>query len=100
GRPRWTGAAEALLARPGDVPLHGSALGMLLRDPQARARHLPDALACFRDPERGARLPASALVAALPVLPDPDAVFDALRARADGEVLRALAALTTDRKSV
>ncbi|MEW1638747.1 trypsin-like peptidase domain-containing protein [Streptomyces sp. NPDC093801] len=88
-------AAEALLARPGDVPLHGSALGMLLRDPQARARHLPDALACFRDPERGARLPASALVAALPVLPDPDAVFDALRARADGEVLRALAALTT-----
>ncbi|MFJ8164785.1 trypsin-like peptidase domain-containing protein [Streptomyces sp. NPDC096136] len=88
-------AAEALLARPGDVPLHGSALGMLLRDPQVRARHLPDALACFRDPERGARLPASALVAALPVLPDPDAVFDALRARADGEVLRALAVLTT-----
>ncbi|MER7340012.1 trypsin-like peptidase domain-containing protein [Streptomyces sp. NPDC000075] len=88
-------AAEALLARPGDLPLHGSALGILLRDPQARARHLADALDCFRDPERGARLPASALVAALPVLPDPDAVFDALRARADGEVLRALAALTT-----
>ncbi|MFD5422734.1 hypothetical protein ACFWJT_32555 [Streptomyces sp. NPDC127069] len=88
-------AAEALLARPGDLPLHGSALGMLLRDPQARARHLTDALDCFRDPDRGSRLPASALVAALPVLPDPDAVFDALRARADGEVLRALAALTT-----
>ncbi|WP_349637130.1 hypothetical protein [Streptomyces sp. RerS4] len=88
-------AAEALLARPGDTTLHGSALGMLLRDPQTRARHLDDALACFRDPERGSRLPASALVAALPVLPDPDAVFAALRARADGEVLRALAALTT-----
>ncbi|MCX5194020.1 serine protease [Streptomyces sp. NBC_00249] len=88
-------AAEALLARPGDVTLHGSALGILLRDPQARARHLADALDCFRDPERGSRLPASALVAALPVLPDPDAVFAALRARADGEVLRALAALTT-----
>ncbi|MCX5375509.1 serine protease [Streptomyces sp. NBC_00091] len=88
-------AAQALLARPGDSSLHGSALGMLLRDPQARARYLPDALDCFRDPERGSRLPASALVAALPVLPDPDAVFAALRARADGEVLRALAALTT-----
>ncbi|MCX4540957.1 hypothetical protein [Streptomyces sp. NBC_01565] len=88
-------AAQALLARPGDATLHGSALGMLLRDPQVRARYLPDALACFRDPERGSRLPATALVSALPVLPDPDAVFDALRARADGEVLRALAALST-----
>ncbi|MGW7341976.1 hypothetical protein [Streptomyces sp. NPDC054854] len=88
-------AARALLARPTDGALHGSALGILLRDPQVRARYLPDALACFRDPGRGSRLPASALVAALPVLPDPDAVFAALRARADGEVLRALAALTT-----
>ncbi|MFF7615408.1 hypothetical protein [Streptomyces lavendulae] len=88
-------AAQALLARPGDAPLHGSALAVLLRDPQVRARYLPDALDCFRDPGSGARLPASALVAALPVLPDPDAVFAALRARADGEVLRALAALTT-----
>ncbi|MEU9798225.1 serine protease [Streptomyces sp. NPDC051000] len=88
-------AAQALLARPADSTLHGSALGMLLRDPQVRARYLPDALACFRDPEGGARLPASALVAALPVLPDPDAVFAALRARVDGEVVRALAALTT-----
>ncbi|MFD9521561.1 serine protease [Streptomyces sp. NPDC059979] len=88
-------AAQALLARPADATLHGSALGMLLRDPQVRGRYLPDALACFRDPERGSRLPAAALVAALPVLPDPDAVFAALRARADGEVVRALAALTT-----
>ncbi|MGW6708425.1 serine protease, partial [Streptomyces sp. NPDC054956] len=88
-------AAQTLLARPDDASLHGSALDILLRDPQVRARYLPDALACFRDPGHGARLPASALVAALPVLPDPDAVFDALRDRADGEVVRALAALTT-----
>ncbi|MGO4456257.1 hypothetical protein AB4039_02810 [Streptomyces sp. M-16] len=88
-------AARALLARPGDASLHGSALAVLLRDPQVRARYLPDALDCFRDPGSGSRLPASALVAALPVLPDPDAVFAALRARADGEVLRALAGLTT-----
>ncbi|MFF8265775.1 serine protease [Streptomyces sp. NPDC016562] len=88
-------AARALLARPADATLHGSALAILLRDPQARGRYLPAALACFRAPEHGARLPAAALVAALPVLPDPDAVFAALRARADGEVVRALAALTT-----
>ncbi|MFG2232468.1 serine protease [Streptomyces sp. NPDC048723] len=88
-------AAQALLARPADATLHGSALAILLRDPQVRGRYLPDALACFRDPEFGSRLPAAALVAALPVLPDPDEVFAALRARADGEVVRALAALTT-----
>ncbi|MFJ7591046.1 serine protease [Streptomyces sp. NPDC097617] len=88
-------AAQALLARPADATLHGSALAILLRDPQVRGRYLPDALACFRDPELGSRLPAEALVAALPVLPDPDEVFAALRARADGEVVRALAALTT-----
>ncbi|MEV6680348.1 hypothetical protein AB0N09_26325 [Streptomyces erythrochromogenes] len=88
-------AARALLARPADVTLHGSALAVLLRDPQVRARHLPEALASFRDPEPGSRLPAEALVAALPVLPDQDAVFAALRERADGEVLRALAALNT-----
>ncbi|MGW6785740.1 serine protease [Streptomyces sp. NPDC054987] len=88
-------AARALLARSSDAPLHGSALAVLLRDPQARARHLPDALASFAGPDPAGRLPASALVAALPVLPDQDAVFAALRTRADGEVLRALAALTT-----
>ncbi len=88
-------AARALLARPADATLHGSALAILLRDPHVRGRYLPDALACFRDPEPGTRLPAAALVAALPVLPDPDEVFAALRARADGEVVRALAALTT-----
>ncbi|MFJ3926924.1 hypothetical protein [Streptomyces sp. NPDC090022] len=86
-------AAQALLARPTDATLHGSALAVLLRDPHVRGRYAQQALACFR--ERGARLPADALVAALPLLPDPDAVFDVLRERADGEVLRALAALTT-----
>ncbi|MFD5410555.1 serine protease [Streptomyces nojiriensis] len=88
-------AAQALLVRPADATLHGSALAILLRDPQVRGRYLPDALVCFRDSESGSRLPADALVAALPVLPDPDGVFAALRARADGEVVRALAALTT-----
>lgn len=88
-------AARTLLARPADAALQGSALATLLRDPQVRGRYLPQALACFRAPEHGSRLPAAALVAALPVLPDQDAVFDALRARADGEVVRALAALTT-----
>lgn len=88
-------AAQALLARPADASLHGSAFGILLRDPQVRARYLPEALACFRARGHGRQLPAAALVAALPVLPDPDAVFAALRERADGEVVRALAALTT-----
>ncbi|MFJ7202718.1 trypsin-like peptidase domain-containing protein [Streptomyces sp. NPDC098789] len=86
-------AAQAILARPADASLHGTALAILLRDPQERARHLPDALVCFR--ARSSRLPAAELVAALPVLPDQDAVFDALADRADGEVLRALAVLTT-----
>ncbi|WP_030958651.1 hypothetical protein [Streptomyces sp. NRRL S-378] len=88
-------AARALLARPADTTLHDSALAVLLRDPQVRARYLPDALASFAEPEPGSRLPAAALVATLPVLPDQDAVFAALRARADGERLCALAPLTT-----
>ncbi|MFD4134700.1 hypothetical protein [Streptomyces goshikiensis] len=67
---------------PGDRELLRRAAQMLLRDPRVRARYLPDALVCFRDPECGSRPPAAALVAALPVLPDPDAVFDALRALA------------------
>ncbi|WP_411107648.1 serine protease [Streptomyces sp. cmx-4-9] len=96
-------AAQALLARPADAALHGSALAVLLRDPQVRGRYLPQALDSFRGTGpgpgpaagQGCRLPAATLVAVLPVLPDQDAVFAALRERADGEVLRALAALTT-----
>ncbi|MYS08412.1 serine protease, partial [Streptomyces sp. SID6041] len=34
-------AALALLSRPGDRPLHGAALGLLVRDPLTRDRHLP-----------------------------------------------------------
>ncbi|MEV8536847.1 serine protease [Streptomyces sp. NPDC051211] len=81
-------AALALLDRPGDLCLHGAALGMLLWDPEVRERHLPDALAC-------AGVPPSALVAAAEALPGRSGeVLDALRDRADGQVLRALAALT------
>ncbi|MDX2294966.1 MULTISPECIES: serine protease [Streptomyces] len=84
-------AAGALLARPGDGPLHGAALGILVRDPQTRGAYLARAVA---DP----RVPADALVAALADHPGP--VLDALRDRLDegrdpGAVLRALAAVET-----
>lgn len=81
-------AALALLARPGDQALHGAALGLLIRDPHTRARHLPRALA---EP----RVPADALVEALAA--DPGPVLAALRARLHGTgeapaaTLRALA---------
>ncbi|MFI1444990.1 trypsin-like peptidase domain-containing protein [Streptomyces fructofermentans] len=89
------GAALALLGRPGDCTLHGSALALLVRDPQTRARHLPQALARFRagDP----RLPASAPAAALAT--HPEAVLDAFRDRLrqpDGDdVLRPLVEAAT-----
>ncbi|MFI9549297.1 serine protease [Streptomyces sp. NPDC052016] len=90
-------AALALLARPADRTLHSGALALLVRDPQTRARHLPQALERFAagDP----RLPASALLAALTTHAEP--VLDALRTRlcgpdADpGRLLRALADATT-----
>ncbi|MFC8765213.1 serine protease [Streptomyces sp. NPDC057193] len=81
-------AALALLARPGDQALHGAALGLLIRDPHTRARHLPRALA---EP----RVPAEALVEALAA--DPGPVLAALGARLHGTgeapaaTLRALA---------
>ncbi|MDX2564234.1 serine protease [Streptomyces sp. TX20-6-3] len=81
-------AALALLARPGDQSLHGAALGLLIRDPHTRDRHLPRALA---EP----RVPAGALVEALAA--DPGPVLAALGARLDGTgeapaaALRALA---------
>ncbi|MFE0650690.1 trypsin-like peptidase domain-containing protein [Streptomyces sp. NPDC059534] len=81
-------AALALLARPGDRALHGAALGLLVRDPHTRARHLPRALA---DP----RVPARALVEAL--ASHPEQVLGGFRARLDGggatpgAALRALA---------
>ncbi|MFF2773746.1 trypsin-like peptidase domain-containing protein [Streptomyces sp. NPDC058052] len=82
-------AAGALLARPGDRPLHAAALGILVRDPHARGPYLARALA---DP----RVPPDALVEAVTDHSGP--VLDALRARLDegrdaGAVLRALAAV-------
>ncbi|MFJ5264626.1 serine protease [Streptomyces sp. NPDC088387] len=95
-------AALAVLATAADAPLHGAALGMLVRDPRSRARHLPKALARFGagDP----RLPPSALVTALNTHPEP--VLEAFRARmmsggpvtmdasGAGEALRTLADVT------
>ncbi|MEU8523121.1 trypsin-like peptidase domain-containing protein [Streptomyces sp. NPDC048577] len=85
-------AALALLARHADPGPHGPALGLLVRDPVTRGRHLPRALA---EPS----VPADALAAAL--VTDPELVITALRERLDsgperaGEVLRALAEVTT-----
>ncbi|MEU0970883.1 trypsin-like peptidase domain-containing protein [Streptomyces sp. NPDC005917] len=88
-------AALALLARPADCTLHGGALALLVRDPRTRARHLPQALRHFAtgDPQ----LSPSALVPALAT--HPDDVLEAFRARlrepGAGQVLRALADVTT-----
>ncbi|WP_329620898.1 serine protease [Streptomyces sp. NBC_01255] len=85
-------AALALLARPADQALHGPALGLLVRDPHTRARHLPRAIA---EP----RVPASALAEALATHPGP--VLTAFRSRLHGTgeeaaaTLRALAEIDT-----
>ncbi|MDR6980593.1 hypothetical protein J2X68_007333 [Streptomyces sp. 3330] len=90
-------AALVLLARPADRALDGGALALLVRDPDTRARHLPQALELFTagDPQ----LPPSALLPALGTHPEP--VLDVFRSRlrgpgrADtGSVLRALADVT------
>ncbi|MDV5148719.1 serine protease [Streptomyces sp. SBC-4] len=77
-------AALALLARPTDQALHGPALGLLVRDPHTRARHLPRAIA---EP----RVPASALAEALATHPGP--VLTAFRSRLHGTGEEAAAAL-------
>ncbi|MFF3889807.1 trypsin-like peptidase domain-containing protein [Streptomyces sp. NPDC001914] len=90
-------AALAVLARPADRALHGGALGILVQDPLARARCLPQALERFAagDP----RLPASALAAAVGT--DPEPVLAAFRDRLrrlgpdTAELLAALADVTT-----
>ncbi|MFF5767825.1 serine protease [Streptomyces tanashiensis] len=85
-------AALALLARPGDQSLHGAALGLLVRDPHSRARHLPRALA---EPQ----VPATALAEALAT--HPEEVLAAFRTRLGGTgeapaaALRALAEVDT-----
>ncbi|WP_249375481.1 serine protease [Streptomyces sp. I05A-00742] len=86
-------SALALLSRPAEGALHGTALAVLVRDPLTRAKHLPEAVARFSagDPQ----VPASALAAALTTHPEP--VLGAFRARlyqpGDGpaDVLRILA---------
>ncbi|MCF4140609.1 serine protease [Streptomyces sp. Tue 6430] len=90
-------AALAVLARPADRDLHGAALALLVRDPEARDRHLPRALERFarEDPD----LLPSALLTALATHPGP--VLDACRARLagpgtdTGPLLRALVDATT-----
>ncbi|WP_030693265.1 trypsin-like peptidase domain-containing protein [Streptomyces globisporus] len=85
-------AALALLARPGDQALHGTALGLLVRDPHSRSRHLPRALA---EPQ----VPAAALAEALAT--HPEEVLAAFRTRLQGTgetpaaALRALAEIDT-----
>lgn len=90
-------AALILLDRPEDAELHAAALTLLVRDPQTRNRHLPQALRVFAagDP----RLPVELLAEVFPAHPEP--VLAALRARlarpgdGGGAVLRALAGLDT-----
>ncbi|MCX4983827.1 serine protease [Streptomyces sp. NBC_00572] len=85
-------AALALLARPGDRTLHGAALGLLIRDPHTRDRHLPRALA-------ESQVPASALAEALAADPGPVLAAFGGRLHGTGEVpaaaLRALAEVDT-----
>ncbi|MFI5805530.1 serine protease [Streptomyces sp. NPDC051561] len=92
-------AGLALLARPGDLSLHGAALALLVRDPVSRSRFLPRAVAAFVVGEP--RVPADALAAALETHPEPvlAALRSGLHAVGDGsggraqEVLLALAAV-------
>ncbi|GAA0495556.1 serine protease [Streptomyces sp. NPDC046215] len=89
-------SALALLARPAEGALHGTALSLLVRDRGTRAKYLPRAVVLFAagDPH----LPAEALAAALGTHPEP--VFAVFRARlfepgdGPGEVMRALAGVT------
>ncbi|MEU1372703.1 serine protease [Streptomyces triculaminicus] len=70
-------SALALLARPAEGALHGTALALLVRDPGTRARHLPQAVGRFAagDPH----LPPEVLAPALTTHPEP--VLAAFRAR-------------------
>ncbi|MGW2347073.1 trypsin-like peptidase domain-containing protein [Streptomyces sp. NPDC001661] len=89
-------AAFALLERPGERELHGAALALLVRDPEARPAYLARALERFAAGD--ARLPADALAPAVATHPEP--VFAAFQARLRepgpglGDILRTLAGLT------
>lgn len=85
-------AALAILARPGDCSLHGASLGLLVRDPATRSRHLPAALRHFAaaDPQ----LPPGALAAALSTHPEPVlAAFQSRLRTAAGDATELLAEL-------
>ncbi|WP_236239707.1 hypothetical protein [Streptomyces sp. CC228A] len=88
-------AARALLARPGDRALHGAALAVLVRDPHARARHLPRALAAFRDGAPG--MTAAAVATALTTHPEAVLAAFAARLRDDRGAADALDALAAVR---
>ncbi|MEV0535289.1 serine protease [Kitasatospora sp. NPDC050463] len=87
-------AALALLAREEEPCLHGAALALLVRDRQARAVHLPAALAAYRHGE-DRFLTARALAPALESDPEPVLAAFAQRLDAPGaavaETLRVLA---------
>ncbi|MGX4689502.1 trypsin-like peptidase domain-containing protein [Streptomyces sp. JNUCC 63] len=89
-------AALTVLARPTDSALHGGALALLVRDPDTRARHLPQALRHFTAGD--AHLPSSVLAPALTTHPEAvlAAFGDRMRRGADvGEALRTLADAVT-----
>ncbi len=70
-------SALALLARPAEGALHGTALALLVRDHDTRAKHLPQALARFAAGD--AHLPPGVLAPALTT--HPDLVLGAFQAR-------------------
>ncbi|MEV5243220.1 hypothetical protein AB0K89_29515 [Streptomyces cinnamoneus] len=90
-------SALALLGRPAEGALHGTALALLVRDVDTRAKHLPQALARFSagDPH----LPPDVLAPAL--TSHPDLVLGAFQARLyepgerPAEVLRTLAEVSS-----
>ena len=85
-------AALAIVARPDDCTLHGAALGLLVRDPLTRARHLPAALRHFADGDPG--LLAGDLAAALTTHPEPVlAAFQTRLRCADARTAEAVGAL-------
>ncbi|MFI1973155.1 serine protease [Streptomyces cinnamoneus] len=89
-------SALAMLDRPSEVALHGTALALLVGDRETRARHLPQALARFAAGDH--HLTPQVLAPALATHPEP--VLAAFRARLyePGErpaaVLRTLAGVT------
>lgn len=76
-------AAESLLARAGEEPLHGAALAVLVADPEARDRHLPAALARYAAGD--AHLTPASLAPALESHPAPVLACYRIRLHQPGE---------------